>query len=186
MGKYDNFNNTKNILKAQKKLDKLKGKRNPDLFAIDRAQKDLDSEKLFESCQVFGGNFSIKFSDDNQVMWFVDKLVRYEDIKSYTFVENRTTQAHTTTKKKGTISRALVGGVIGGGLGALVGAASAGSKSNTTYYEVANGFHLQVFLTDGSHCQCFVEKGGVISNKIPKSWMELGHKLDTIIEEHSK
>ena len=35
MGRYDNFHNTKNIEKAQKKLDKLLSKRKPDQYQID-------------------------------------------------------------------------------------------------------------------------------------------------------
>ena len=95
MGRYDNYNNRKRIEQCRKKLKKLSGKRKPNLFEIDMAQKELDTMLLFESCQIFGRenllksindpNADIMFSDDNRVMWFVSMLVPYEDIVSYRF-----------------------------------------------------------------------------------------------------
>lgn len=52
MGQYDNFHNTKNIEKAQRKLDKLLKKRKPDQYQIDLAKEALSQAKLFESCQI--------------------------------------------------------------------------------------------------------------------------------------
>lgn len=192
MGKYDNYSNEKNIAKIQKRLDKLRSKRNPDLYEIDQVQKELDTAKMFESCQIFGSegfrksiynpNGMIMFSDDHRVMMFVDKLIRYEDIRSYAIVENSTKQAHTTTKTKGGITRAIVGGAIGGGVGAVVGAMTAGSKSNTVYLEVKDGFWLQIYLKDGTGYQCPIPSDGVISNKVPKMWLQLATKLQAIVD----
>ena len=119
MGRYDNYNNRKRIEQCHKKLKKLSGKRKPNLFEIDMAQKELDTMLLFESCQIFGRenllksindpNADIMFSDDNRVMWFVSMLVPYEDIVSYRFLENAESFARTKTKSKGVISRAIVG-----------------------------------------------------------------------------
>lgn len=196
MGKYDNYSNAKNIAKAQRNLDKLTSKKHPDLFKIEIAQRELETAKLFESCQIFGRedfwksehnpNASIMFSDDNKVMWFIDRLVHYEEITSYEFIADRTKEADTTTKTKGTISRALVGGAIAGGVGAIVGASSAGSKSHTTYYEVEDGFHLRIHLKDGTIYSYRIESSGMFSNKISNSWLELGYKLKMIIEENNK
>ena len=114
MGRYDNYNNRKRIEQCRKKLKKLSGKRKPNLFEIDMAQKELDTMLLFESCQIFGKedllksindpNADIMFSDDNRVMWFVSMLVPYEDIVSYRFLENTESFARTKTKSKGVIS----------------------------------------------------------------------------------
>ena len=139
MGRYDNFHNTKNIEKAQKKLDKLLSKRKPDQYQIDLAREALAQAKLFESCQIFKSfsgyapNENIMFSDDNRVMWFIKYLVPYDEISSYSIVENVVQKAQTQTKSRGVISRAIIGGAIAGGVGAVVGAASAGSKSQTTF-----------------------------------------------------
>lgn len=184
MGKYDNYSNQKNIAKAQKKLDRLLAKKKQDLYAIDMAKKELETAKLFESCQVFDPSASIMFSDDNEVIWFCGKLIRYADLVSYAFVENKVTKADTTTKKKGTVSRAIIGGALLGGVGAVVGAASAGSKSETTYYEVTDGYNLQVVLADNTAHQVHFESAGIFSNKIPKTWLALGTKLQTIIENN--
>lgn len=190
MGKYDNFDNAKKIASIQKKLDKLTRKRTPNQFEIEMVQRELDVAKLFEKCQVFKSlsdfapNDKVLFNDDKRLILFIDKLIRYDDLQSYQIVENMTQQAFTTTKQTGTISRAIVGGAIAGGVGAAVGAMSAGSRSNTTYYESGNGFLFQIFLQDGNSYQYLVQKNGVVSNKIHPKWLELGMKLQMIIDEN--
>lgn len=188
MGRYDNFHNTKNIEKAQKKLDKLLSKRKPDQYQIDLAREALAQAKLFESCQIFKSfsgyapNENIMFSDDNRVMWFIKYLVPYDEISSYSIVENVVQKAQTQTKSRGVISRAIIGGAIVGGVGAVVGAASAGSKSQTTYYNEGEGFFLQIFTKNGERYSCHIESNGFIANKVHPKWLELGTKLQSIID----
>ena len=188
MGRYDNFHNTKNIEKAQKKLDKLLSKRKPDQYQIDLAREALAQAKLFESCQIFKSfsgyapNENIMFSDDNRVMWFIKYLVPYDEISSYSIVENVVQKAQTQTKSRGVISRAIIGGAIAGGVGAVVGAASAGSKSQTTYYNEGEGFFLQIFTKNGERYSCHIESNGFIANKVHPKWLELGTKLQSIID----
>lgn len=188
MGRYDNFHNTKNIEKAQKKLDKLLSKRKPDQYQIDWAREALAQAKLFESCQIFKSfsgyapNENIMFSDDNRVMWFIKYLVPYDEISSYSIVENVVQKAQTQTKSRGVISRAIIGGAIAGGVGAVVGAASAGSKSQTTYYNEGEGFFLQIFTKNGERYSCHIESNGFIANKVHPKWLELGTKLQSIID----
>ena len=160
MGKYDNYSNIRGIKKAEKLVRKLKGKKKPDLYKIELAEQMLNNEKLFESCQIFGRedfwasmynpNSNVMFSDDNKVIMFYGNLIKYEDIKSYIIVENQVERSYTTTstKKKGTIGRTIVGGALAGDVGAVIGAASAGSqsKSSTTYYKSADGFLLKIFI----------------------------------------
>lgn len=188
MGRYDNFHNTKNIEKAQKKLDKLLSKRKPDQYQIDLAREALAQAKLFESCQIFKSfsgyapNENIMFSDDNRVIWFVKYLIPYDEISSYSIVENVVQKAQTQTKSRGVISRAIIGGAIAGGVGAVVGAASAGSKSQTTYYNEGEGFFLQIFTKNGERYSCHIESNGFIANKVHPKWLELGTKLQSIID----
>lgn len=188
MGKYDNHSNAKNIKAAQKKLDKLSNKRKPDLFKIEQAKEELETAKLFESCQIFKSfsdsapNTKILFSDDNRVLLFVDKLIHYDDIKSYQIVEKFEDKSYTTTKKHGVVTRALVGNVVAGGIGAVVGAASAGSTSRTTHYREGNGFYLRVFLKDGEGYEWYIPNHHDFSNKIHPKWLELGTKLQMIID----
>lgn len=196
MGQYDNYSNEKNIAKAQKRLDKLTAKRDPDPYEVELARRELETAKLFERCQIFGTegwkksiynpNASIMFSDDNEVMMFFDKLISYRDISSYTIVENIVKEAHTKTKKTGAITRAIVGGAIAGGVGVVAGAITAGSKSSTIVHEIPDGFYLQIFLKDGSGYQCPVPSDGAISNKVPKLWLHLASKLQTIVEQNKE
>lgn len=188
MGKYDNHSNVKNIKAAQKKLDKLSSKRKPDLFQIEQAKEELETAKLFESCQIFKSfngrapNTDILFSDDNRVMLFVNKLIHYDDIESYQIIENFEDKSYTTTKKQGVVTRAVVGSVIAGSIGAVVGAMSAGSHSQTKHYRVGNGFYLQIFLKDGNGYQWYINKDSDFSNKIHPKWLDLGAKLQMIID----
>lgn len=188
MGQYDNFHNTKNIEKAQRKLDKLLKKRKPDQYQIDLAKEALSQAKLFESCQIFKSfsgyapNENIKFSDDNRVMWFVKYLIPYDEISSYSIVENVVQKAQTQTTSKGVITRAIIGGAIAGGVGAVVGAASAGSKSQTTYYNEGEGFFMRIFTKNGERYSCHIENSGFIGNKVHPKWLELGTKLQSIID----
>lgn len=188
MGQYDNFHNTKNIEKAQRKLDKLLKKRKPDQYQIDLAKEALSQAKLFESCQIFKSfsgyapNENIMFSDDNRVMWFVKYLIPYDEISSYSIVENVVQKAQTQTTSKGVITRAIIGGAIAGGVGAVVGAASAGSKSQTTYYNEGEGFFMQIFTKNGERYSCHIENSGFIGNKVHPKWLELGIKLQSIID----
>lgn len=188
MGQYDNFHNTKNIEKAQRKLDKLLKKRKPDQYQIDLAKEALSQAKLFESCQIFKSfsgyapNENIMFSDDNRVIWFVKYLIPYDEISSYSIVENVVQKAQTQTTSKGVITRAIIGGAIAGGVGAVVGAASAGSKSQTTYHNEGEGFFMQIFTKNGERYSCHIENSGFIGNKVHPKWLELGTKLQSIID----
>lgn len=195
MGKYDNYDNRNRIKAASKKLEKLQHKRKPDLYAIDLAQKALENEQLFSSCQIFGSvgtfgrseynpNDSILFNDEKRVLMFIDKLIHYEDIQSYRVVANVVQQSYTTTKRTGGISRAIIGGAIAGGVGAIVGASTAGAKSNTTYYNSEEGFLFQIFLKDGTGYQCPVPSCGIISNRLPDKWGLLAQKVQNIIDNN--
>lgn len=196
MGQYDNYSNEKNIAKAQKRLDKLMAKCNPDLYEVELARKELETARLFERCQIFGTegwrkniynpNANIMFSDDNEVMMFFDKLISYRDISSYTIVENIVKETHTKAKKTGAIARAIVGGAIAGGVGVVTGAVTAGSKSSTIVHEIPDGFFLQILLKDGSGYQCPVPSNGTISNKVPKMWLHLASKLQAIVERNKE
>lgn len=197
MGKYDNYDNRNRIKAASKKLEKLQRKRKPDLFAVDLAQKELENEQLFSSCQIFGAagglsrseynpNDNVLFSDDNRVLMFWDKLIQYEDIQSYRIVGNVVQQSYTTTKRTGGISRAIIGGAIAGGVGAVVGASTAGAKSKTTYYETEEGFLFQIFLKDGSGYQHTVPSSGFVNNKLPAKWKQLADKLQEILNDNNK
>ena len=182
MGQFDNFENTKAITKAQKELDKLCGKRKPDNFKIELARKKLEQEKLFERCQRFlihtlNGDFIALLSDENRVMKFADSLIAYDDIDSYSIVANNVTVAHTKTKSKGSLSRAVVGGVVAGGVGAVVGALSAGSKAETTYTEQTEGFFFYIWLKMVVGTESHFRAAGFSLTKSPKNGFYLENEL---------
>jgi len=185
MGRYDNYDNKSEIKRLRNKLDKLQSKRKPDLYEIDMVKRELDNALLFESCQIFGTegwrkseydpNAKIMFSDDNRVMRFCDRIIRYDDISHVCLLDRKTTAAHTITKRKGVASRSIVGGLLGGGVGAIIGGATAGSVSNTVFTERNNGFILQIFQKDGQGWQCELYK-------LSKQWKQLLTKLQMIID----
>lgn len=71
-------------------------------------------------------------------------------------------------------------------MGAAIGAASAGSTSTTRFYESKNGFILQIELKDGMIWQYPVESSGVIFNRLSPLWIQLGAKLQMILDENAK
>lgn len=193
MGRYDNFSNKVYIKRARRKYNRLMSKRKPDLFKLDKARKELAEEELFESCQVFGRkNFDpitsvptarIMFSDDNKVMWFIDRIIEYKRIQSYAFIENRTTVAE--TKRSGSvIGRAIVGGMIAGEVGAIVGAMSAESETQTVFREKTDCFFLYIMLTNGESFRLRIMGSGIFDNKLHRAWAGVDAKLKSIIEEN--
>lgn len=188
MGKYDNYSNIKKIKKAQRKLNRLTRKRKPDLRKIQQAQAELDTAKLFESCQIFKAfhtfapNEYVMFSDDNRVMWFLGDVIRYDDIESYSIVEKYVPKAHTVTRSDGAISRAIVGHAIAGDLGAVVGAMTADSYSETTFYKEFECFIFQVVTKDKMMHYCELPDVGAFSRKVHRKWVELGAKIQRIID----
>lgn len=188
MGKYDNYSNIKNIKAAQKKLDRLTRKRKPNLYKIELAQEELNTAKLFESCQIFKAfhtyapNKYVMFSDDNRVMWFISSVIRYDDIKSYSIDMKVVTEAYTTTRSHGAVSRAIVGHMIAGDIGAVVGAMSADSSSETTYHDKIESVLFQVFTKDGLRHYCELPYIAVYRHKIHPKWLEVGAKIQRIID----
>lgn len=188
MGKYDNFNNAQRIKKAQRKLNRRIRSWFPNQAKIEQAQSELDTAKLFESCQIFKSingyapNKNVMFSDDNQVMWFISSAIRYDDIKACRISEIVTNKSHTVTRQSGAISRAIVGHAIAGGIGAVVGAMSADSTSETTYYQEKRGFLFQIFTKDGLVHYIELPSNRDFSNKLPPKWLDVKAKIQSIID----
>ena len=187
MGKYDNFDNKANIKKAQKHLNKVLRKQ--DKFQIDLAKKELDNELLFSSCQKMELKTDIMsvaimlFSDDKQVMRFTNVIIPYSELASCSITANNETIYCTSTEKKGVVSRSIIGGVLAGGVGAVIGGCTASSISQTHSYQSQNGFHFNLYLKDGKGYQCKFEGSGLFSNKIPKEWSQLVSRIQMIIDQ---
>lgn len=198
MGKYDNYDNAERIRAARKRLEKLQKKRKPDLYKIDIAQKELQTQLLFSSCQIFkrdSGFLSpltdvaiteIMFSDDHELIWFRGHLIPYKELASYQFVKNTKVRPKTVTRTVGGFSRALLGGMVADEVGAVVGAVTAPTESYTTYQTSYNGFLLQVFNKNGDGWQTHIIGAGILENRIPELWLELATKLDAIIKANEE
>lgn len=190
--RFNSYDNKKNIEKAQRKLDKLTRKSNPDLSKIELAKKELETAKLFSNCQRIsiagynGGSGSVLFSDDNEVMMFIHDVIPYSEIESFSIVGNNITQSYTKTKSKGVIPRAIIGGAIAGGVGAVVGGMTAKSESQTTYYQTTEGFYFQLFLKNKTRHSVHFRGDGVLSNKIPRNWERLSEKIQTILDKQNE
>jgi hypothetical protein len=189
MGKYDNYNNAKRIRKAQQKLDRLTSSWFPNQSKIAQAQAELDTAKLFESCQIFKASHSyapnenVMFSDDNRVMWFISHVIPYDDIVACRIGENLISKSHTVTKPQGAIGRAIVGHAIAGDMGAIVGAMTASSTSETTYYQKKGyGFKFPIFTKDGSRHYCELPEFGFYHNNMHPQWIEVGNKIQSILD----
>lgn len=190
MGKYDNYDNAKRIRKAQRKLNRRTRCWFPNQTKIAQAQAELDTAKLFESCQIFWASATyspkdnVMFSDDNRVMWFIDYVIPYDDIIACRIGEHIITKSHTVTTPHGVIPRAIIGHALAGDLGAVVGAMTADSTSETTYYQQGNGFRFQIFTKDGSRYYCDLPNfnGLTSANKIHPKWLEVGAKIQSILD----
>lgn len=186
-----NFNNKSAIVKAQKQYDKEVNRRKPDSLKIAMTKTVLDREMLFEESYALKHNGEIwfLFSHASQVVKILDTVVPYGEIASYQICESYAEQSYTTTrtKTKGGVTRAVVGGALFGGVGAIVGAATAGSRgtSNTTHYKTRNGFLFYVFGKDGT-CLAGVHSSvgsGFLGNKPPKPFVEAAFIFDGIIKQ---
>ena len=188
MGKCDNYDNAKRIRKAQRKLKRRSRCLFKSQSKIAKAQAELDTAKLFSSCQIFKSfngyapNKDIMFSDDNKVMWFISDVIYYEDIESCRIVEKVINKSHTVTKQRGAVSRAIIGGAIAGDVGAVVGAMSADSISETTYYQEKRGFLFLIFTKDGLVHWFEIPSNRDFSNKLPPKWSDVRDKIQRIID----
>lgn len=92
-------------------------------------------KKLFSETQILKNlGSSVVHIDNNHKLFFIGKTIHtvyysFDEILNYGY---DVTTTETTTKKKGGITRAIVGGAIAGPAGALVGSSTAKSKSVTT------------------------------------------------------
>lgn len=188
MGQYDNYDNAKRIRKAQRKLNRRSRCLFKSQSRIALAQAELDTAKLFASCQIFKAlheyapNKNVMFSDDNRVLWFIGHVIPYDDIVACRIGENLISKSHTVTKPQGAISRAIVGHAIAGDMGAIVGAVTASSTSETTYYQKKGyGFKFQIFTKDGSRYYCELPEFGAYRNNMHPKWLEVGAKIQDIL-----
>lgn len=166
------LNNEVEIYKAEKKVLKIKSRserkgistgENSINIQLEMAEEELRKQLLFEEYNVVGSRnsyFPYKFNDKNKLI-LIDlndnksEVFSYSDVEKVEIAPHYTEEVitHTTTKKKRGITRAIVGGALFGGAGAIIGAGTAGSKSRgtTTQRMKFNGYNFVVSLTNGTN-----------------------------------
>ncbi len=122
--------------------------------------------------------------DNNEALMFGNVLIYYRDIQGCYIREEYRQIATTNTKTKGGITRAVIGGAIAGPIGAVVGASTAKSVSNTEYSSVQDGFKFYIECKDGKGWNIPVTGVGFLRNKVSNSWMDVKAKIDAIIEQY--
>ncbi|MBR5199341.1 MAG: hypothetical protein IKW20_05875 [Bacteroidales bacterium] len=116
-------------------------------------------------------------------MWFIDQAIPYDDIVACRIGENIISKSYTVTTPHGVIPRAIAGHALAGDLGAVVGAMTAKSTSETTYYQKKGyGFKFQIFTKDGSRYYCELPDFGFYRNKMHPKWVEVGAKIQSILD----
>lgn len=115
MGKYDNYENTANIERAQKRLNKLMRKRKPNPQKIASAKQELENEQLFEHCQIFKSfngrapNENVRFNDDRRLIWFYGDVIPYDQLYAYSIKEKKFKNLIQKRKQKGHYPERLLG-----------------------------------------------------------------------------
>ena len=188
MGKYDNFSNEAAIAAAEARLNKISRKRKIDPYQISLAVEGLNRAKIFQRCQAFTANSAaapngrVLFNDDTKVMLFIDRVIPYEDIQSYRILENTYYEEGWDTSMWDVLASAHFGRKIAGDFGAIVFAQARADSAQTTYTQRQDGFIFQIILKNGEAWQCKVPNHGIIWQKIHPKWLELGTKIQRIID----
>ncbi|MDR1003192.1 MAG: hypothetical protein LBL82_07995 [Oscillospiraceae bacterium] len=187
----NNYDNALAIKQAQKKYDKL-AKKGKDPLAVAMAKKQLEDTLLFSDCfcpgyhKGFTDNVEgVLFSNQHRLIKLFDSVFPYEKVARYSINGVFQDKAYTTTKNKGGVGRAIIGGALFGGVGAVVGAVTSGSRSQTVQYQTQTGFTLHIF-DGGGNCLGGVQMPGegLFNDKIPKSFNRIAFVLDAIIKEN--
>lgn len=153
--------------KADKKKQKLINKENA------KAEKDAEKLEAKELKEKFKANGSMdcagKFYIDKKTKQFLipRKIGQKHQVYDFSDLENevRSNNYRTTTetKKKGGITRGLVGGALTGGAGAIVGASTA--KSRGTSYDTLSSVNFVLTFKDGRVYQFEVPAGPLGGDK---------------------
>lgn len=122
------------------------------------------------------GKFQI---DDNNKTWLIDnrnmlnktmpKIYNYSDIVDYELLEDGESIA------SGGLGRALVGGVLFGGVGAIVGGVTGGKKSKP----ICNSLRIKITTNDINNPTVYVDFLNTSTKKdniIYKTWFDLAQK----------
>lgn len=139
-----------NAEKEQKKQEEANKQEAEHVKIAARKQFLIDTyhaDKIIETTESYTYH-AVGISNSQRLFIFDDKVFKYDDIVSAELITRGGNETVTTTKKQGGITRAIVGGAIAGGAGAIVGAATAGEKSTTRTVGYERAAAIKIYTND--------------------------------------
>lgn len=105
-----------------------------------RKEYDLKNKQLIAEMTVTGRSNGFIWDDDSQIfvipmgLYEADFVVNYDSLKDVKLNEDVTTitEEQSTSKRKGVLTRSVAGAVLGAGVGAVIGGATAKKQNNGT------------------------------------------------------
>ena len=116
---------------------------------IEENKKDLKLIEEFETTRNIGRY--IKFNDNKKQFMITHgilKVYNFEDIIDFELLEN----GETVTKTKGGVRRAIVGGALLGGVGAVVGSVTAKKES----FDIVNSLKIKITLNNTNYPTVYI------------------------------
>lgn len=196
------------VYKAEKKLNVLYGRNNqsrmffkkkPSHLEIEILEGRIEKLKIFHKSNVivckYGnyGQFPFQFNDNLRLIMMPysngeSKIFSYDDVEKVQILPDYEQHELTTTitKRKGGVVRSVIGGTLFGPVGAVVGAATAGSKSSSTTKHYTN-FSSYMFCVWLKNEECYyinkIPSKGFFDKKPPNELLELELYFLKIINE---
>lgn len=163
-------------------------KRKQNFLEVEMLKLEMAKLMLFDNFDVIYskndniGEFQFKFNNNKNIIYMPytggAKIFKYEDIIEAKIVPNYSERSYTetTTRKKGGLTRAVVGGSLLGSTGALLGAGTAKSKSksHTTHYQTYSSYNFEIWLSEEEgYVQSDIPADGFFDKRPPKELEEL-------------
>lgn len=132
-----------------------------DLFSVDYQSKRWRPE-IFENCRAYD----------------------FGEISGFEFIENDRVTSSSTTSTQGGITRALAGGLLAGDAGAIIGASTARTHTNTVSTKEVTSRKIRISLTNMQVTQIVIDIP-LKSKKYSKFWGESTVDYETEVTEQN-
>lgn len=160
--------------KAQEKREKEERERLTRLLTSETPIGDYSPTKTIM------GLFSVDFQSQKWRPEIFENCYTYdfEEISGFELIENDTVVSSSTTNTQGGISRALVGGLIGGDTGAIIGASTARTHTDTISTKEVTSRKIRISLTNTRVTQVVIDVP--LKSKVhSKFWGEVTKDYET-------
>lgn len=91
---------------------------------------------------------NVIIDDNKKVVIFDDGIIQYKDIIATELITKESQSSTTLITRDGAAGRAVVGGILAGGVGAIVGASSAASTGSTTTSTLVDCLGVRIFTSN--------------------------------------